>query len=116
MAIKIAKAMGHQVVAISSSHAKKELSMKKGADNFIHLTDIKANRGIDCDYLLDTIPVYHDPIQYLPLLGRRGRYVILGRWENKTINLSKKLVYSQSFGGSFLSGIKGTQECVNFCV
>jgi uncharacterized zinc-type alcohol dehydrogenase-like protein len=39
MGIKLAKAMGNRVVAISTSSAKEEMAKKKGADDFIVSTD-----------------------------------------------------------------------------
>jgi alcohol dehydrogenase (NADP+) len=39
MGIKLAKALGHTVVAISSTQSKKELAISKGADIFIVSSD-----------------------------------------------------------------------------
>lgn len=39
MGIKLAKAMGHNVVVISSTESKKEMAMQKGADVFIASAD-----------------------------------------------------------------------------
>jgi len=39
MGIKLAKAMGHKIFAISTSANKKELAEKKGADVFVCSTD-----------------------------------------------------------------------------
>jgi len=39
MGIKLTKALGHRVIAISTSANKAELAAKKGADGFIVSTD-----------------------------------------------------------------------------
>ena len=39
MGIKLAKAMGHRVIAISNNPKKEELAKEKGADNFICASD-----------------------------------------------------------------------------
>ena len=39
MGIKLAKALGHRVVAISSSEGKRELALERGADEFIVSSD-----------------------------------------------------------------------------
>jgi uncharacterized zinc-type alcohol dehydrogenase-like protein len=39
MGIKLAKAMGHKVVCISTSESKKAMAMEKGADHFIASKD-----------------------------------------------------------------------------
>ena len=39
MGIKLAKALGHKVIAISTSAGKKEMSLQRGADVFVVSTD-----------------------------------------------------------------------------
>ena len=39
MGIKMAKALGHGVVAISSNDKKKDLAISKGADSFVNIND-----------------------------------------------------------------------------
>jgi len=61
MGIKIAKALGNKVVAISRTAAKKELALKKGADVFVASADeasMKANAST-CDLILNTISANH---------------------------------------------------------
>jgi len=61
MGIKMAKAMGHRVVAISSSEAKREMSMEKGADAYVASTSpesMQAEAG-KCDLILNTIAGSH---------------------------------------------------------
>jgi len=61
MGIKMAKAMGHRVVAISSSDAKKEMSMEKGADAYVASSNpesMQAEAG-KCDLILNTISASH---------------------------------------------------------
>jgi D-arabinose 1-dehydrogenase-like Zn-dependent alcohol dehydrogenase len=40
MAIKMAKALGHRVVAISTNANKKKMALEKGADQFVVSSDI----------------------------------------------------------------------------
>jgi uncharacterized zinc-type alcohol dehydrogenase-like protein len=80
MAIKLAKAMGHDVLAVSSTAAKEQLAMDKGATFFCASTDpesIKANAG-KCNLIINTVSANHDVNTYLPLLARDGTVVILG--------------------------------------
>ena len=39
MGIKLSKALGHKVVAISTSPGKKDMASQKGADEFVVSTD-----------------------------------------------------------------------------
>ena len=61
MGIKLSKALGHKVVAISTSTSKKELAMSKGADVFVVSTDpesMKEGMGL-CDLILNTVSAEH---------------------------------------------------------
>ena len=45
MGIKLAKALGHRVIAISTSVHKKEMALQRGADEFIVSTDPESMAG-----------------------------------------------------------------------
>lgn len=80
MGIKIAKALGHTVYAISTSVNKKDLAIKKGADHFVVSKDeesMKAATG-KMDLILNTVSADHDLNVYLPLLATNGLIVQLG--------------------------------------
>jgi len=80
MGIKIAKALGHKVVAISQSMKKEKLAMDKGADYYVASTDPESikNCPVKCNLILNTVSVNHDCNVYLPLLGNGGTLVQLG--------------------------------------
>lgn len=80
--IKIAKAMGAEVTALTRSAVKASFAKQNcGADEAIVVTDaavMKAHAG-SFDLILDTIPSEHDDSVYLPLLEpARGSIVHLG--------------------------------------
>lgn len=80
MGLKMAKAMGHRVVAISTSAAKAALAKEKGADGFVASSDpesMKAEAG-KCDLILNTVSAAHQVATYLPLLKTNGVIVMLG--------------------------------------
>ena len=80
MGIKIAKALGHQVVAISTSANKEALAKEKGADHFVVSTDpesIKALK-VKCHIILNVVSANHDLNTYLPLLNKSGVMVQMG--------------------------------------
>ena len=80
MGIKIAKALGHEVIAISTSAAKESLAKEKGASAFVVSKDpesIKAQAG-RCNIILNTVSANHDLNLYLPLLKKNGILVQLG--------------------------------------
>lgn len=80
MGIKLSKALGHDVVAISHSVAKESMAREKGATHFCVSNDpesMKAHAGM-CDLILNTVSAEHDLNTYLPLLDMEGVLVQLG--------------------------------------
>lgn len=80
MGVKLAKAMGHSVMVISTSTSKEALAKEKGADFFCVSTNedsMKANAN-KCDIILNTVSANHEASTYLPLLRPCGTLVQLG--------------------------------------
>lgn len=80
MGVKIAAALGHTVVAISTSANKEKIALDKGAHHFVVSSDpesIKTQAG-KCDIILNTVSVPHDLNVYLQLLSKSGTLVQLG--------------------------------------
>lgn len=77
MGIKIARALGHDVVAVSTSANKEEMARKKGATHFVVSKDPEsmAKHAGMCDIILNTVAVNHDLNLYLPLLAKSGTLV-----------------------------------------
>lgn len=81
LGVLIAKAMGHHVTVISSSDKKKVEALEHlGADAFLVSSDgaemKKAANSLD--YILDTVPAFHDLQTYLSLLKVDGKVIIVG--------------------------------------
>merc|ERR1712167_423537 len=78
MGIKIAKALGNKVVAISTSPKKEEMAKEKGADVFVVSKDpesIKAAAGT-CDVILNTVSAPHELMTYVPLLKKSSGVLV----------------------------------------
>ena len=130
MGIKIAKALGHRVVAISRSKDKEAIAKQKGADVLVASSDpesIKSEAG-SCDIILNTVSAVHDVNVYIPLMNKSGVIVQLGAvFAPHTICqvlLRKKVncfilipfMFSRlSFAGSAAGGVKSTEEMLAFC-
>merc|ERR1712115_26367 len=74
MGVRLAKAMGNTVTAISTSPNKEAAAREIGADNFVISTDpasMKAAAG-SLDLIVNTVSADHDLNPYLPLLAARG--------------------------------------------
>eukprot|EP00747_Dinoflagellata_sp_TGD_P101394 gnl/TRDRNA2_/TRDRNA2_168342_c0_seq1.p1 gnl/TRDRNA2_/TRDRNA2_168342_c0~~gnl/TRDRNA2_/TRDRNA2_168342_c0_seq1.p1 ORF type:complete len:195 (+),score=21.53 gnl/TRDRNA2_/TRDRNA2_168342_c0_seq1:46-585(+) len=118
MGIKLARALGHTVLAISSSSSKKDIAMEKGASAFVHVAD---NRTLaewvgSCDIILNTVSASHDVKFYMGLLAKNGVIVQLGLVAEPHLVEQMPLIRGRwSIAGSVIGGIKATQEVIDFC-
>ena len=119
MAVKLAKAMGATVTAITTKEEKREAALALGADDVLVSDDKDAMTAneLKFDFILCTIPESFDVNLYIPLMRRRGSLItvgLLGPYAEPTNNM---LVASKarSIGGSLIGGIAETQEVLNFC-
>jgi len=119
MGVKLAKAMGCTVTAISRSKSKMAFAKKVGADFHIASGDkaeMAAARG-KMDMILDTVPTAHNYALYSPLVKPTGKLVMLGI----TPNFVAAIVAKAAFGDksklvpSAIGSIARTQEVIDFC-
>jgi uncharacterized zinc-type alcohol dehydrogenase-like protein len=118
MGVKLAKAMGNKVVAISTSNKKEAMAKEKGADVFVVSKDadsVKANAAT-CDIILNTVSADHDLNSYLPLLKKQGTLVQLGGVTKPHELANFPLMLNRwSVAGSLIGGVKECQDCIDFC-
>jgi len=118
MGVRIAKAMGNTVTAISTSKNKEEAAKAIGADNFVLSTDAESmkNAADSLDLILNTVSASHELNHYIPLLARKGTLVQLGLvMTNHAVNQMPLMFRKLSIAGSLIGGIKETQDCIDFC-
>lgn len=118
--IKLAKALGCIVTAISRGESKRELATKAGADHFLSSTDEQKMKDAakSLDIILNTIPIEHDYRPYWRLVTEKGKLVQLGL----TNSLGAGLMVVEPFTGgkctitgSGIGGIVNTQEVIDLC-
>lgn len=117
MAVKIAKAMGAEVVVFTTSPEKVEDAKRLGADAAVLSKDpeqMKKQSGFDM--ILDTVSAKHDVNSYLNLLKVDGSLVLVGL-PNEPLEVSAFGVVNgrKSLSGSNIGGIAETQEVIDFC-
>lgn len=116
--IKLAKAMGHDVMAISTTSAKEQMAKEKGADYFVASKDpesMKAGAG-KCNLILNTVSANHDLNVYLPLLARDGTIVQIGAaLAPHPISQLSLMRGRKSISGSIVGSLQDHQEVVDFC-
>lgn len=119
MAIKLAAALGAEVVLFTGSAGKTEDARRMGASDVVVTADADArNRHAKrLDLIIDTVSAPHDLDRLLTQLRRDGTLALLGLpptphpaprpdlFVNGRINLS----------GSLIGGVRETQEMLDFC-
>ena len=118
MGVKIARAMGAQVVVFTTSPQKREDALRLGAHEVVISKDqaamqAEANRF---DFILDTVAAPHDINEYLGLLKREGTMVMVGI-PDEPVALSPfhLILKRRHLAGSLIGGIPETQEMLDFC-
>lgn len=118
MAIKIAVAMGAHVTVISRSESKRSDAETLGADDFLISSDPDnmENSANSFDLILDTVPVKHDVMPYMPLLKVDGTLTLVGQvGQIAEINTVPMVLGRRRIAGSLIGGIAETQEMLEFC-
>jgi uncharacterized zinc-type alcohol dehydrogenase-like protein len=119
MGIKFAKALGAQVVMITTSPGKAADAVRLGADEVLLSTDRAAmkRQARSFDFLLDTIPNGHDLNPYAALLRRDGHLVLVGALTELEPPLfgGSLIGARRSIAGSAIGGMPETQEMIDFC-
>jgi len=118
MGIKLSKALGHDVIAVSTSANKEALAKEKGATHFCVSKDpesIKTHAG-KCDIIINTVGANHDINTYMPLLGKSGVIVQLGLVLQPHTIYQVPLMFSRHcIAGTFIGGVKNTEEVLELC-
>ena len=119
MGIKLAKAMGCIVTAISRSANKAALVKECGADYFINSTlpAELSTAASTFDLVLNTIPSEHDYTVYSTLTKRAGgKHIILGL--NSALiaaMIANGVLCGARVKGSGIGSIEATQAVINLC-
>lgn len=119
MGVKIAHAMGAQVVAFTSSAGKREAALELGADEVVvsRNHDEMAAHANSFDFILDTVAASHSLDAFSSLLKRDGTLVLVGVPEHPhpSPSVANLIFKRRSIVGSLIGGIAETQEMLDFC-
>jgi len=118
MGVRLAKAMGNKVTAISTSPNKKAAAMEIGADNFVVSTDTDSMQSAEgsLDLILNTVSASHEMMTYVPLLAIDGALVQLGLvTADHAVQQMPVMMKRARLTGSMIGGMPETQECMDFC-
>lgn len=119
MAVMLAKAMGAEVIVLTTDKDKKAAAQALGAHEVILSDDKPAmqQHELSLDLILVTIPDKFDVNPYVKLLKRDGALVtvgLLGPYKSALDN-QEVAMHRRSVAGSLIGGIRETQEVLDFC-
>jgi uncharacterized zinc-type alcohol dehydrogenase-like protein len=118
MGVKLANAMGAEVVMITTSPEKGADAKRLGASEVLVSKDedaMKAQAG-SFDFILNTVPVSHDLNPYVSLLKRDATMVLVGALNPlPDLNGAGLILGRKRIAGSLIGGIAETQEMLDFC-
>jgi len=119
MGIKLAHAMGAQVVAFTTSESKRQDALELGADDVVvsRNPDEMHRHAGTFDFILNTVAASHDLDAFTRLLKRDGTMCLVGVPEHPhpSPNISQLIFGRRSIAGSLIGGIAETQEMLDFC-
>ena len=118
MGVKLAKAMGAEVIVFTTSPNKVEDAKRLGADEVVYSKDpqqMKKYAG-KLHFVLDAVSAQHDINAYLRLLRVDGSLALVGAPEHPLPVAPFSLIpQRRTFAGSMIGGIPETQEMLDFC-
>ncbi|MEO6968206.1 MAG: NAD(P)-dependent alcohol dehydrogenase [Rhodanobacteraceae bacterium] len=119
MGVKIAHAMGAQVVLFTTSPDKQEDAKRLGADDVVLSKDDAqmAVHAASFDFILNTVAAPHDLDAYLNLLKRDGTMCLVGApaTPHPSPGVFNLIFKRRAIAGSLIGGIRETQEMLDFC-
>ncbi len=119
MGVKLAAAMGAEVIVFTTSPGKVEDARRLGAHSAVISTDpeaMAAHAG-SFDFILNTVAASHALDPYLQLLKRNGTLTIVGGppSPHPAVEPFNLIFGRRSLAGSLIGGIAETQEMLDFC-
>ncbi|KAK85742.1 zinc-type alcohol dehydrogenase-like protein YahK [Bordetella holmesii H620] len=119
MGIKLAHAMGAQVVAFTTSESKRQAALALGADEVVNSRQAEemAAHAKSFDLIVDTVAAPHDLDSLLMLLKRDGNLTLVGAppTPHDAPDVFSLIMKRRSLSGSLIGGIPETQEMLDFC-
>jgi len=118
MAVKLAKAMGAEVVVFTTSASKVADAKRLGADDVVLSKDEGQMERYEgkLHFVIDAVSAQHDINTYLKQLRVDGALALVGAPEHPLPVAAFSLIpYRRSFAGSAIGGIAETQEMLDFC-
>ena len=119
MGVKIAAAMGAEVVLFTTSENKRKDALRLGASKVVvskNADEMAAHVG-SFDFILNTVAASHDLDAFLVLLKLDGTMTLVGApaTPHPSPGVFNLIMKRRRLAGSLIGGIRETQEMLDFC-
>ncbi len=119
MALKLARAMGAEVVLFTTSPGKRDDALRLGAHDVVVSREREqmARHAASLDLIVNTVAAPHNLDPFLSLLKRDGTMVLVGApaEPHPSPAVFNLILQRRSLAGSLIGGIAETQEMLDFC-
>ena len=119
MAIKIARALGAEVVLFTTSPGKADDARRLGAHDVVVSRDADemARHANSFDFILNTVAAPHNLDAFLVLLKREGTMTLVGApaEPHPSPTVFNLIFKRRHIAGSLIGGVAETQEMLDFC-
>lgn len=119
MGVKLARALGAEVVLFTTSPGKADDARRLGASEVVlsRNADEMRRHANGLNFILDTVAASHDLDAYLKLLKRDGTLCLVGVPErpHPSPGASNLIAGRRRLAGSLIGGLRETQEMLDFC-
>jgi uncharacterized zinc-type alcohol dehydrogenase-like protein len=119
MAVKLAAALGAEVMVLSTSAAKAADAKRLGASAFVNTADASAFKAIHdtLDLVIDTVSAPHDYDSFLRLLRPYGAMALVGMPPRHGAAFDPFFLIdaNRRLAGSAIGGMKETNDMLAFC-
>lgn len=119
MAVKLATALGAEVVLFTTSPAKAADALRLGASQVVISKDAQQMASVknSLDMILDCVAAPHDLDPYLSSLKTNGHLVLVGIPDapHKSPDVTPMVFKRLSISGTSIGSIKETQQMLDFC-
>jgi uncharacterized zinc-type alcohol dehydrogenase-like protein len=121
MGVKLAAAMGAEVILYTTSPGKAEDALRMGASEVVISKDEAqmARHAGSLDFVLNTVSASHDLNPLVAQLKRDGTMCLVGapppEKPHPPVQMFPMIMGRRRLAGSLIGGIKETQEMLDFC-
>jgi alcohol dehydrogenase (NADP+) len=119
MGVKLARAMGANVLVFTTSPGKAEDARRLGAHEVVisRDADAMARQANTLDFILNTVAAPHDLNPFLGALRRDGTMCLVGAPDrpHPPIEVMPMIFKRRRLAGSLIGGLAETQEMLDFC-